>query len=135
MVNKLSKSLKNREDYEKYHRKIIFSLLFYKSGVSHFKNKDMFLKIVPSYLPFKHAIVKCSGILEFIIVFYVLGAKNRSRVRKVVQGFLWLVFPANIYAARKNISYKDERDRTDSVKQHVIRLPLQFVMVALAKLL
>ena len=32
--------------------------------------------------------------------------------------------------ARKNISYKDERDRTDSVKQHVIRLPLQFVMVA-----
>ena len=56
-----------------------------------------------------------------------------DRVRKVVQGFLWLVFPANIYAARKNISYKDERDRTDSVKQHVIRL--QFVMVALAKLL
>lgn len=87
---------------------------------------------MPSYLPFKHAIVKYSGILEFIIAFYVLGAKNRSRVRKVVQGFLWLVFPANIYAARKNISYKDE---TDSVKQHVIRLPLQFVMVALAKLL
>ena len=115
--------------------RFIFSLLFYKSGVSHFKNKDMFLKIVPSYLPFKHAIVKCSGILEFIIVFYVLGAKNRSRVRKVVQGFLWLVFPANIYAARKNISYKDERDETDSVKQHVIRLPLQFVMFALAKLL
>ena len=52
---------------------------------------------MPSYLPFKHAIVKCSGILEFIIVF-ILGAKNRSRVRKVVQGFLWLVFPANIYA-------------------------------------
>ena len=49
--------------------RFIFSLLFYKSGVSHFKNKDMFLKIVPSYLPFKHAIVKCSGILEFIIVF------------------------------------------------------------------
>ncbi|TYA90661.1 hypothetical protein FXE35_19310, partial [Vibrio cholerae] len=73
--------------------------------------------------------------LEFIIAFYVLGAKNRSRVRKVVQGFLWLVFPANIYAARKNISYKDERDETDSVKQHVIRLPLQFVMLALAKLL
>ena len=115
--------------------RFIFSLLFYKSGVAHFKNKDMFLKIVPSYLPSKHAIVKYSGILEFIIAFYVLGAKNRSRVRKVVQGFLWLVFPANIYAARKNISYKDERDETDSVKQHVIRLPLQFVMVALAKLL
>ena len=115
--------------------RFIFSLLFYKSGVAHFKNKDMFLKIVPSYLPFKHAIVKYSGILEFIIAFYVLSAKNRSHVRKVVQGFLWLVFPANIYAARKNISYKDERDRTDSVKQHVIRLPLQFVMVALAKLL
>lgn len=118
--------------------RFIFSLLFYKSGVAHFKNKDMFLKIVPSYLPFKQAIVKYSGILEFIIAFYVLSAKNRSRVRKVVQGFLWLVFPANIYAARKNISYKDERDETDetdSVKQHVIRLPLQFVMVALAKLL
>ena len=67
--------------------RFIFSLLFYKSGVAHFKNKDMFLKIVPSYLPFKHAIVKYSGILEFIIAFYVLGAKNRSRVRKVVQGF------------------------------------------------
>ena len=89
---------------------------------------------MPSYLPFKHAIVKCSGILEFIIVF-MYSVLKISRVRKVVQGFLWLVFPANIYAARKNISYKDERDRTDSVKQHVIRLPLQFVMVALAKLL
>ena len=74
------------------------------------------------------------GHIRIYNCFYVLGAKNR-RVRKVVQGFLWLVFPANIYAARKNISYKDERDRTDSVKQHVIRLPLQFVMVALAKLL
>ena len=74
------------------------------------------------------------GHIRIYNCFYVLGAKNRSRVRKVVQGFLWLVFPANIYAARKNISYKDERDRTDSVK-HVIRLPLQFVMVALAKLL
>ena len=70
------------------------------------------------------------GHIRIYNCFYVLGAKNRSRVRKVVQGFLWLVFPANIYAARKNISYKDERDRTDSVKQHVIRLPLQFVMVA-----
>ena len=89
---------------------------------------------MPSYLPFKHAIVKCSGILEFIIVF-MYSVLKIDRVRKVVQGFLWLVFPANIYAARKNISYKDERDRTDSVKQHVIRLPLQFVMVALAKLL
>ena len=56
------------------------------------------------------------GHIRIYNCFYVLGAKNRSRVRKVVQGFLWLVFPANIYA-RKNISYKDERDRTDSVKR------------------
>ena len=59
--------------------RFIFSLLFYKSGVSHFKNKDMFLKIVPSYLPFKHAIVKCSGILEFIIVFMYSVLKMITR--------------------------------------------------------
>lgn len=62
--------------------RFIFSLLFYKSGVAHFKNKDMFLKIVPSCLPFKHAIVKYSGILEFIIAFYVLGAKNSILFRQ-----------------------------------------------------
>ncbi|MGS4034123.1 DoxX family protein [Staphylococcus pseudintermedius] len=51
-------------------------------------------------------------------------------MRKIVQGFLWLVFPANIYAARKRMSYKDE---SSSVIQHVIRLPLQFVAIKLAK--
>lgn len=90
----------------------------------------MFLKIVPSYLPFKRAIVKYSGILELMIAVYVLLGKNRRAVRKIVQGFLWLVFPANIYAARKRMSYKDE---SSSVIQHVIRLPLQFVAIKLAK--
>lgn len=108
----------------------LFSMIFYLSGVSHFKKEAMFLKIVPSYLPFNRAIVKYSGILELMIAVYVLLGKNRRAVRKIVQGFLWLVFPGNIYAARKRMSYKDE---SSSVIQHVIRLPLQFVAIKLAK--
>ncbi|MBT2831655.1 hypothetical protein HIP83_00720 [Staphylococcus coagulans] len=113
--------------------KLLFSTMFLRSGQAHFKNKEMFLRIVPSYLPFKEAIVKYSGIAEFVLSAYILLGKNRNRVRKIVSGFLWLVFPANIYAARKKISYADSERKT--VKEHVIRLPLQFVFAFLTKFL
>lgn len=67
--------------------KLLFSTMFFRSGQAHFKNKEMFLRIVPSYLPFKEAIVKYSGIAEFVLSAYILLGKNRNRVRKIVSGF------------------------------------------------
>ena len=75
------------------------------------------------------------GHIRIYNCFYVLGAKNRSRVRKVVQGFLWLVFPANIYADVRTSLIKMKEIEQIVLSKDVIRLPLQFVMVALAKLL
>ena len=75
------------------------------------------------------------GHIRIYNCFYVLGAKNRSRVRKVVQGFLWLVFPANIYVHVRTSLIKMKEIEQIVLSKDVIRLPLQFVMVALAKLL
>ena len=51
---------------------LIFSFFYMLVGLKHFTNPDIFLKIVPSYLPNKLEIVYLSGLFEILFGFIML---------------------------------------------------------------
>lgn len=75
------------------------------AGVGHFLAADAFVRIVPSWLPFRLAIVWGSGAIEiaFALMLVLLPA-HRRRVGQALVVFFVLVFPGNVYQAVAGIS-------------------------------
>lgn len=112
--------------------KSILGIGFLFAGVLHFLKEPNFTKIVPDYLPFRKEIVYISGLMEIVIGMYLIF-KNPSEIgKKLINVFLLSVFPANIYMARKEIPLGDKQL---SKKVLYGRLPLQFILMRLVKIL
>lgn len=75
----------------------IMAALYTLAGVMHFVNPDFFLKIVPPYLPFHHALVYISGVAEIVLGIALLIPKYRRLAAWGVILLLIAVFPANVY--------------------------------------
>ena len=106
---------------------IIMSLFYIMAGTNHFINPDWYVRIVPSILPFKTAIVYISGILEIILGSLLIFPKTRFIAGWGLIILLVAVYPANIYVALTN---GEAMDITPLIAWG--RLPFQFVLIGLA---
>lgn len=104
-----------------------FGLFFVAAGANHFFNPRFYLAIMPPYLPWHGALVFVSGVAEVL-----LGAMlcSRRTQRLAAWGLIMLliaIFPANIHMALNP-------DRYPGIPSIALwlRLPLQFVMMAMA---
>lgn len=104
----------------------ILAAVFGIAGVAHFTRTEGFTNIVPHYLPFKNFIVKASGVAELIISFLLLIKRPGNFLKNVINSFLMLVLPANVYMARKALPLGNIE-----VPKPLLwaRVPLQFVLV------
>ncbi|QLK86538.1 hypothetical protein [Staphylococcus sp. 17KM0847] len=111
----------------KFINRQIVALLFLTAGILHFKREENFRKIVPHYLPLRKEAVWITGIFEVMFGLLLIVKKPGYAFKHVMIAFLWAVFPANIYMARKKLPLGDK-----SLPNKILygRLPLQFVLMA-----
>jgi uncharacterized membrane protein len=107
--------------------RLLFAAFFIVAGVTHFTNRDFFIAIVPPYLPWPEALVYISGVAEILLGTLLAIPKTSGLAAWGLIALLIAVFPANIHMAMHPELYP-----TTPETALLIRLPLQFVMIALA---
>lgn len=104
--------------------KFILSFLLMVAGILHFVKPNMFIKIMPSYIPYHLQMVYISGIAE-ILCGLLLIFPQTQKVGAYLSIFLFIaVFPANIEMARKFYEVHHKYFWLT-----VARLPLQVVLI------
>ena len=101
-------------------------------GVSHFYNTAFFLKIMPPQFPFHLASVYVSGFFEVVFGIGILFEITRKYASWGIILLLIAVYPANIYLA-----FNEEAQQAIGISSFLaswVRLPIQFVLIALAYL-
>jgi uncharacterized membrane protein len=82
---------------------ILFSFFFFLAGVFHFIEAQGFAEMIPEFIPLREEIVYITGMIEFILAVLLLIPKTREKAGVITAIYLVLIFPANIYAAIKEI--------------------------------
>lgn len=100
------------------------------AGLAHFAATDGFLGQVPTFLPWREAIVLVSGAVEIALAVALLAARGDRRVLVgwVVAAFFVAVFPGNVWqAVHGSTSFG-----LDTATSRVVRLFFQPLLVAWA---
>ena len=77
---------------KKYINLYLISILFIYAGVAHFTNPQFYIKIIPSFIPFKQFLVDLSGVLEIIGGLLILFNQTRKTGVYLLVGLLLLFF-------------------------------------------
>jgi uncharacterized membrane protein len=106
--------------------RFFIALLFIGAGALHFINTDLYLKIMPPYIPWHLAMVYISGVAEIAGGVGLLVPILRKSAAWGLVALLIAVFPANVYMAVDHI-----QATTHPIPQALlwVRLPLQAVMI------
>ena len=107
--------------------KTLFGALFVVAGISHFRRTGVYVRIVPSLLPYPKLIVLVSGAIEIFLGLLLLIP---SWTRLAAWGLILLllaVFPANVF-----MTMHPERFPRIPIWLLWLRLPLQAALIAWA---
>lgn len=104
---------------------ILLALFFMAAGINHFVNSDIYVAIMPPYLPAHIELVYLSGLFEILGGIAVILSPIRQWVGYGLIALLITVFPANLYMAMNPDKF------VDIVSAWVLyaRLPLQFLLI------
>jgi uncharacterized membrane protein len=110
--------------------KYSFALLFILGGLYHFVNPALYLRMMPSYLPWHLFLVYLSGFFEAALGLLLLVPKYARLAAWGLIALLVAVFPANVQMALNPQLFPD-------IPPLVLwlRLPLQAVLIFCAYLL
>ncbi|MBT3671994.1 MAG: DoxX family protein [Porticoccaceae bacterium] len=103
---------------------ILLSAFFVNVGVDHFVNPELYLAIMPGYLPLHSEAVYISGFFEILGGISVLIPRLRAAAGWGLVALLIAVFPANIHMAINTDLFPDI-----SPTLLYIRLVLQFIFI------
>jgi uncharacterized membrane protein len=98
--------------------------LYVAAGINHFINPNIYISIMPPWLPFQTELVYISGGVEVAGGMLLLPTLTQNTGAWVIIGLLLVVFPANIqmainyYAAGHSLFWLT-----------LVRLPLQLVLI------
>ena len=70
----------------------LISILFIYAGVAHFTNPQFYIKITPSFIPFKQFLIDLSGVLEILGGLLILFNQTRKTGVYLLVGLLVLFF-------------------------------------------
>lgn len=105
----------------------LLSLFYVLAGVNHFLNPNLYMEIMPGFLPWHYLLVIISGILEIILGIIVLIPSLRRYGAWGIIFLLIVIFPANIQMA-VNWYYDDN----PYLWLTIIRLPIQILLITWA---
>ena len=107
--------------------KWLFGVLFVLAGVNHFRSPEMYMKIMPPYLPVHRPLVLISGVFEIALGALLLVPQVSWLAAWGLIALLIAVFPANIH-----LYQHQEILPSISPLSHLLRLPLQGVLISWA---
>ena len=107
--------------------KWLFGIVFIAAGANHFLNAEFYLRIMPPAFPAHLFLVNLSGICEIALGVLLLIPKFTKLAAFGLIALLFAVFPANIYMALNPQNFPEF-----SQNALYIRLPIQFLLIALA---
>lgn len=105
----------------------LMSGIYILAGILHFVKPKMYLKIIPPYLPFPIVLNYLAGAFEILLGVGLLFEHTRSAAAFGLILLLLAVFPANIYMYQHGA-------KNFPKWALLLRLPLQFVLIAWAYL-
>ena len=104
---------------------ILLALFFMAAGINHFVNSDIYVAIMPTYLPAHLELVYLSGLFEILGGIGVVLSPIRQWAGYGLIVLLIAVFPANLYMAMNPDKFVD----IVSAWPLYARLPLQFLLI------
>ncbi|UOQ73396.1 DoxX family protein [Hymenobacter cellulosilyticus] len=78
------------------------AVLFIGAGVLHFVKPEVYMRIMPPYLPWHRGLVLLSGAAEVLLGLLLLPRFTRRWAAWGLIGLLVAVFPANVYMAQSS---------------------------------
>ena len=100
------------------------AVLYIAAGINHFVHPDMYITIMPPWLPYHAALVLISGICEVVFGLMLLLPTTRKMAAWLIIVMLIAIFPANI---QMMLHYMDENN--PRLWMAVVRLPLQVLLI------
>ncbi len=107
--------------------RVLLGIFFTYAGINHFLVPEVYMQIMPPFLPTPLALVYISGLFEILGGIGVLVPRTRTAAGWGLVALLIAVFPANIYMAMKGV-YIEGMPREEWLLW--ARLPLQCVLIA-----
>ena len=95
------------------------------AGVSHFADAASFVQMLPEFVPYRHAVVLGTGVIEILLGIGLLYPRRRREVALALVAYLIAVFPANVYVAMTTVALDDLGGGNPW-----LRLPFQAVYIA-----
>jgi uncharacterized membrane protein len=102
------------------------AIFYVASGSLHFVKPELYLKIVPPYVPWHQFVVRVSGMLEILGGLGLIVSLTRRAAAWGLIALLIAVFPANLYMATNPV--EAGAASIDPVLRW-IRLPLQLLLI------
>lgn len=103
--------------------KWIYGVFLMVAGTMHFVRPELYLKIMPPYLPWHLPLVYLSGAAEFGLGALVLVPRLTRLAAWGIIALMIAIFPANIYL------YQHQEILPAPPILHLLRLPLQAVFI------
>lgn len=109
--------------------RVFTALPFIAVGIAHFTHDELFVAIMPPYLPWHHALVWLSGVFEILGGVGLLVPWARRFSAWGLLALLVAVFPANVHMAVNEVYLPIEGAPQDPTALW-LRLPFQLVIAA-----
>jgi len=106
--------------------RILFAAFMIFGGVQHFLNPDFYIPFVPSFLPLTTAIIYASGILEILFGIMLIIPKYSKQGALGILLLMLIFLPIHVW------DVFSATPAIGSQKAALIRLPIQFLFIAIA---
>ncbi len=103
--------------------KYLLAIFMMGAGTMHVVNPEIYLKIMPPYLPLHKELVLLSGVFEILLGVLLLFPRCTHLSAWGIIALLIAVFPANLYL------YQHQDILPASPVVHLLRLPLQGLFI------
>ena len=105
----------------------VMGLFYILGGIMHFARADVYMPMMPPYLPWHRGLIYLSGLAELVLGIGVLVLALRSISAWGLIALLIAVFPANVHIAMHNVPLFGATEGAGALNW--VRLPLQAVLI------
>jgi uncharacterized membrane protein len=109
--------------------RILLALFMINAGPQQLKKPQFFSLFVPVFLPFKNFIIYASGLVEILLGVFLIIPKYKKVAATGIFILMLFFLPIHIW------DVFSETPAIGSHKKALIRLPVQFILIALAYLI
>ena len=110
--------------------RIAMSTMLIFTAIGHFAFVEGMTLMLPSFVPFKKAVIYLTGVIEVAAAIGLLIPRLQNLTALLLMLFFFLILPANINAAINKIDYQKGTTDGNGLTYLWFRVPLQIFFIA-----